>query len=196
VKSRRRLTPDDRRHELIDVGAQLFAARPYDAVLMEDVAEQAGVSRALLYRYFSSKRDLFAAIYQRAAVDLLAATAVNVGVPMAQQVAAGLDAHIDYFLAHRNTVLAANRVLAGDPMIQAIISDELAELRRRMLDAFALDGPPRQVASAALNAWLVFVRALCVEWLENESFSRSELRDVCLGALQGALASITPSPAF
>jgi hypothetical protein len=109
-------------------------------------------------------------------------------------VAAGLDAHIDYFLANRHTVLAANRVLAGDPMIQAIISDELAELRRRMLDALAIDGRRRQVASAALSAWLVFVRALCVEWLENETFSRDELRDVCLGALLGALGSSIEAP--
>jgi hypothetical protein len=47
---------------------------------------------------------------------------------MLEQVAAGLDAHIDYFVANRHTVLAANRVLSGDPVIQAIISDELAEL--------------------------------------------------------------------
>ncbi|MEU3502735.1 SAM-dependent methyltransferase, partial [Streptomyces hundungensis] len=35
------------------------------------------------------------------------------------------DVHFDYFAANRNTVLAANRVLAGDPVIQGIISDRL-----------------------------------------------------------------------
>jgi AcrR family transcriptional regulator len=189
MTSRRRLLPDDRRNELLDAGAQLFAAHPYDDVLMEQVAAQAGVSRALLYRYFSSKRALFAAIYQRAADHLLAATGIDPTVSMAEQISAGLEAHIDYFAANRHTVLAANRVLSGDPMIQAIISDELAELRRRMLDAFEFSGHARDVASATLNAWLLFVRALCVEWLENNTFSRAELRDVCLGALSGAFGS-------
>ena len=30
---------------------------------MDEVAEEAGVSRALLYRYFPGKRELFAAVY-------------------------------------------------------------------------------------------------------------------------------------
>jgi AcrR family transcriptional regulator len=187
--ARRRLTPEQRRGELLDVGARLFATRPYDEVLMEDVAEHAGVSRANLYRYFPSKRDLFAAIYRRAADDLLAVVRVDPAGPMVEQVSAGLDAHIDYFVANRLTVLAANRVLAGDPMIQAIISDEMAQLRQRMLESAELGGIRREVAAAALHAWLVFVRAICVEWLANETFSRVELREVCLGALRGALGS-------
>jgi AcrR family transcriptional regulator len=193
VSARRRLRPDDRRNELLDVGAQLFATRPYDDVLMEEVAEQAGVSRALVYRYFPSKRELFGAIYQRASDRLLAVTEFDATAPMAQQVSAGLDAHLDYFAANRHTVLAANRVLSGDPMIQAIISDELAELRRRILDTFEFSPHRRQVASAALLAWLLFVRAICVEWLEHETFSRAELRDVCLGALMGALDGVGQS---
>lgn len=186
--------PEDRRRELRDVGARLFATRPYDEVLMEDVAERAGVSRANLYRYFPSKRDLFAAIYKDAAEGLLTVTEVDPSVPMIDQVMSGLDAHIDYFVANRQTVLSANRVLAGDPMIQAIISDELGELRRRMLDAYDFGAIGRDVASAALYAWLVFVRAICVEWLTHAAFSRRALRDVCLGALLGALNSAADSP--
>ncbi|SFP06510.1 DNA-binding transcriptional regulator, AcrR family [Amycolatopsis arida] len=185
--ARRRLTPERRRDELLDAAARLFATRPYDEVLMEDVAEHAGVSRANLYRYFPSKRDLFAAIYRRAADDLLAAVRVDPAEPVIEQVSAGLDAHIDYFVANRLTVLAANRVLAGDPMIQAIISDEMAQLRQRILESAELSGIRRDVAAPALHAWLVFVRAICVEWLANETFSREELREVCLGALRGAL---------
>lgn len=145
--------PDDRRNELLDIAAELFATRSYGDVLMEDVAAGAGVSRALLYRYFPDKRSLFASIYQRAADRLLAVIQLDPTLPMAEQVAAGLDAHIDYLATNTHTVLAANRVLSGDPMIQAIISDELTELRRRMLDAFELEGHRRQIASAALHAW-------------------------------------------
>jgi AcrR family transcriptional regulator len=188
MATRRRLTREERRRELIDVGAQQFAAHAYDDVVMEDVAARAGVSRALLYRHFPSKRDLFGAVYERAADQLVAATELHDTRPLTEQVAAGLDAHIDYFLANRNTVLAANRVLAGDPTIQAIITDELAVLRARLVDAIGVER--RDAVSSALMGWLVFVRVLCVDWLEHESMSRVELRDVCLGALQGALAPI------
>jgi AcrR family transcriptional regulator len=188
MPARRRLSREERRRGLVDAGAALFAAHAYDDVLMEDVAERAGVSRALLYTHFPSKRDLFAAVYSHAAEQLIDATELDDDRPLAEQVSAGLDAHIDYFLANRSTVLAANRVLAGDPTIQAIISDELAVLRARLVDAIGVER--REAVSAVLMSWLVFVRVLCVDWLENETSSRVELRDMCLGALQGALAPI------
>jgi AcrR family transcriptional regulator len=182
------LKPTERRNELLDVGAEFFAARPYDEVLMEDLAERAGVSRALVYRYFPSKRDLFAAIYQRAADRLLAESELDPTMPLAETASSGLDAHIDYFAANRLTVLAANRALAGDPIIQAIINEELAVLRGRLLDAAGLTGRARDVASAALHAWLVFVRVMCLEWLEHQTISRAEVREICLRTLLAALA--------
>ena len=158
---------------------------------MDEVADEAGVSRALLYRYFPGKRALFASVYAEAADSLLSqATLDDPSLPLLDQLVAGLDAHIDYFVANRNTVLAANRALAGDPTIQTIISDEMAELRVRLLHAAGLHGPARETVSPVLMSWLVFVRVLCVEWLERPAFSRTVLRDMCTGALVGALGRV------
>lgn len=187
---RRRLTPQARRAELVDIAAQRFADLPYDAVGMDDIAERAGVSRALLYRYFPTKAALFAAVYRTAADRLLDVTTVDRTQPLVPQVAAGLDAHIDYFVANRQAVLTANRVLAGDPTIQAIISDELAVLRERVLGTRDLDSDARRALSTVLMGWLTFVRVVCVEWLADPAFSRATLRDVCVGALLGALGPV------
>ncbi|MEV6670017.1 TetR/AcrR family transcriptional regulator [Streptomyces sp. NPDC051162] len=190
MTKRRRLDPDERRSQLLDVGAHLFAAKPYPDVLMEDIADRAGVSRALLYRYFPNKRVLFAAIYQQAADRLLTDTRIDPAGPLLEQLSAALDIHFDYFAANRHTVLAANRALVGDPVIQAIIADELAELRQRLLGVIVLEGGRKDAASAALTSWLVFVRALCVEWLSGEVVSRTELHAMCVGALRGALGAV------
>ncbi|MFI6045727.1 TetR/AcrR family transcriptional regulator [Nocardia sp. NPDC051321] len=187
---RRRLSPDERRQVLLEAGARLFAERAYDAVLMEDVATAAGVSRALLYRHFPSKRDLFAGVYEQAADQLLVATPLDDGRPLAEQLTAGLNTHFDYFEANANSVLAANRVLAGDPTIQAIIAGELGELRRRLLDALGVEGGTRTQVSSVLMSWLAFVRVLTVEWLENRHFTRAELLDISVGSLLGALQPI------
>ncbi|MEU9123119.1 TetR/AcrR family transcriptional regulator [Streptomyces sp. NPDC048506] len=196
MTTRRRLDPAERRSQLLDVGAELFAAKPYDDVLMEHVAERAGVSRALLYRHFPGKRDLFAAVYRQAADRLLAASEIDPAAPVLDQLSAGLDAHIDYFVANRNTVLAANRVLSGDPVIQAVITDELAVLRQRLLDATGLEDGSRRMVSTALMSWLVFVRTMCVDWLTHQTFSRTELRDMCVGALTGALGAVVDLERF
>ncbi|WP_406065801.1 TetR/AcrR family transcriptional regulator [Streptomyces sp. NBC_01077] len=191
---RRRLSPAERRAQFLAVGAQLFAARPYDDVLMEDVAEHAGVSRALLYRHFPGKRDLFAAVYQQASDRLLEQVPLDPTGDLLEQLAAGLDVHLDYFIANRNAVLAANRVLAGDPVIQTVMTDELDVLRARLLDVLPLaDGGSRAAVSAVLKSWLVFVQVLCVDWLTAETCTRTELRDACVGALLGALRPLLPT---
>lgn len=191
---RRRLTPADRRAQLLAVGARLFSTTPYDTVLMEEVAQQAGVSRALLYKHFPSKHALFAAVYQQAADRLLEATRFDPGATLVEQLAQGLDAHLDYFIANRHAVLAANRVLAGDPVIQTIMTDELDALRSRLLGVLPLaDEHTYAAVSAALKAWLVFVQVLCVDWLTRETCTRAELRNTCVGAAVGALRPLLPT---
>ncbi|UAK31019.1 TetR/AcrR family transcriptional regulator [Nocardia asteroides] len=190
MSTRRRLSPDERRQVLVDAGARLFAERPYDAVLMEDVAAAAGVSRALLYRHFPSKRDLFVGVYQQAVDQLLVATRLDTEGPLTEQLAAALDTHFDYFEANANGVLAANRVLGRDPTIQALIAGELAEVRRRLLDTLGVEGTVRAQISSILTSWLTFVRVLTVEWLENQHYTRAEMLEISVGALLGALHPI------
>ncbi|MEV6568794.1 TetR/AcrR family transcriptional regulator [Streptomyces kronopolitis] len=190
---RQRLSPTDRRAQLLTVAARLFAADPYDDVLMEDVAKKAGVSRALLYRHFPSKHALFAAVYQQGADQLLAETRLDPADSLMDQLIQGMDVHLDYFTAHRNAVLAANRVLAGDPVIQSIMTKELDALRARLLAVLPLaDDSAREAVSAVLKSWLVFVQVLCVDWLSHETCTRTQVRDTCIGALLGALRPLLP----
>ncbi|MFE9676811.1 TetR/AcrR family transcriptional regulator [Streptomyces sp. NPDC006259] len=188
MSPRQRLQPAERRAQLLAVAAQLFAAHPYDEVLMEDIADHAGVSRALLYRHFPNKRDLFAALYGQVAEQLLAQTRLDPADSLVEQLTEGLDAHIEYFAQNRNTVLAANRVLAGDRVIQTIIAGELDSLRERLLGVLPLDDDrTREAVSGVLKSWLVFVQVLCVDWLTEETCTAAELRDVCIGAVLGAV---------
>ena len=197
MPSRQRLTPADRRAQLLTVGARLFAAHPYADVLMEEVAEEAGVSRALLYRHFPSKQALFTAVYQQAADQLLAETRFDPTDSLVEQLIQGMDVHLDYFVSNRNAVLAANRVLAGDPVIQTIMTNELDALRARLLAVLPLaDATSHDAVSAVLKSWLVFVQVLCVDWLTHETCTRTQLRDACIGAVLGALRPLlTEDPA-
>lgn len=186
--TRRRLSPDQRRGELVTTAAQLFADRAYDDVRMEEVAAAAGVSRALLYRYFPAKNELFLAVYEQAAGNLLAATEPDPALSPTEYLLAGLDIHLDYFAANRNTVLAANLVLARDSRVQAVITGELAQLRERLLDRLELSGDLREQVGGLVKAWLELVRVLCVDWLDRGmTWPREQVRDACAGALLGGL---------
>lgn len=154
---------------------------------MDAVADEAGISRALLYRHFPGKPALFAAVYQRAADRLLDSVRIDPDAPLQEQIVAGLDAHFDYFLANRHAVLAANQTLATDPVVQRIINAELDTLRDRIADAVAVDDVARQRISAVVISWLAFVRVLCVQWLAQQNFTRDELRTICVNALGAVL---------
>lgn len=75
---RRRLPGEDRRTALVDAAAFLVAQDGVDAVSMETVAAQAGVSRPLVYKHFANRHELLAAVLRREAVALDAAIAAHV----------------------------------------------------------------------------------------------------------------------
>lgn len=187
---RRRLTPEQRRAQIVEAGAGLFAERPYEAVRMEEVAAAAGISRALLYRHFPAKRELFVAVYEQAVERLLVDSAFDAGLSVPERISAALNAHLDYFEANPHAVLAANKVLAADPTIQGIIAGELGEMRRRMLDELGLPPARRAAADSVIGAWLTFVRVLTVDWLENGTVTRADMHAVSTGALFGALTPL------
>lgn len=66
-------TPDwrlRRREAILAAAAELFARRPYHDVQMDDVARQAGVGKATLYRYFPSKEELYLHAFDEALARL------------------------------------------------------------------------------------------------------------------------------
>jgi AcrR family transcriptional regulator len=58
------------RQDVLSVSSALFAERGYYAVSMEDIAAAADVSRATLYRYFSTKDKILAELTRRAVVEI------------------------------------------------------------------------------------------------------------------------------
>src|SRR5919112_1508946 len=70
---RTRLSRDDRMEQTLGAAHELFAARGYAAVTMDEVAAAVGVTKPLLYNYFGNKERLYIACMERAG-DALVAT--------------------------------------------------------------------------------------------------------------------------
>ena len=187
-----RLKPQQRREQLLDTAAALFAETPYDDVLMDDIAARADVSRSLLYHHFSSKRDLYVAIFERASNRFLARVSPDPRLPLAEQLATGLEAHIQSFVDHPFEAVAINRgALSDDPAIQAIISEELNVVAQRLITQLVAEGCVRDVTEIAVEGWLAFVRAACVKWIQSQNISRADLTEICLRAFDCVLGTPT-----
>jgi len=174
----------------MDVGATLFEKQSYEDVAMEDVARQASASRALMYHYFPTKREFFAAIWKRAHDRLSTEAFVDDTSSVRDGVAAALQAHLTFYQAHIPLVIIANRSsIATDPALREPIAEGMRALCDRILDASGVTGHARDVASAALTGWIAFIREITVEWLLDQRISRDEVVDVCMGVLKVALGA-------
>src|SRR6185437_8329213 len=121
--ARRRLSPEDRRAELLALGAEVFGKRPYDEVRIDEIAERAGVSRALMYHYFPDKRAFFAAVVKDEA-DRLYEVTQNLpptGLTMFEEIRIGVLGYMAYHEQNPEAAWAAYVGLGrSDPVLLGI----------------------------------------------------------------------------
>lgn len=56
--------PEERRKELIDTAARLFAARGYESVAVRDILAEVNGAPGMFYYYFRSKQDIYLAVME------------------------------------------------------------------------------------------------------------------------------------
>jgi AcrR family transcriptional regulator len=65
ASNRKRMTGQERRAQLLDIGRRLFAERGLDGTSIEEIAAQAGVSKPVVYEHFGGKEGLYAVVVDR-----------------------------------------------------------------------------------------------------------------------------------
>ncbi len=167
-----RLDVDERRRQLLELGVRLFTERAYDELSMSAIAREAGISKALLYHYFPSKSDYFAATLREKATEL---AALMEGV---EDLETGLERFLLWVEANRagyaKLVRSAGIPEAGELMTQ--IRDATAG---RIVEALG-------ISRTAARAWLWFLDGAILDWIEHDDVTREDVRAIALGALAGA----------
>src|SRR5947207_6769910 len=65
TRVRTRLGREARREQIVDAAAAVFQRRDPAEVTFEEIADAAGVSRALVYNYFGDRNGVLEAVYRR-----------------------------------------------------------------------------------------------------------------------------------
>jgi AcrR family transcriptional regulator len=73
---RKRMTGQERRQQLLDIGRRLFAERGFEGTSIEEIAAQAGVSKPVVYEHFGGKEGLYAVVVDREVERLTITTAM------------------------------------------------------------------------------------------------------------------------
>jgi AcrR family transcriptional regulator len=196
VDVRTRLTTEARRAQLLAIGAELFARRPYPEVSIDEVAEIADISGGLLYHYFPSKRAFFVAIVEDESAKLLQASTPDPSLPLPDQLNAGLEVYIDYAQRHPDGFRMAHQAAVTDTDLRHIQEVRSIAQRDRILTALgattavdAVDFEEVKIGEAkiAVTGWLAFTQTAILDWLENPAIGREQLRDLCARALWAAV---------
>ena len=186
--SRKRLTAEDRRAAILDAALEVFGHRGYHAASIDEIAQTAGISKALIYEHFPSKKDLHVSLLERHVGEILRrlARVADTSEPGDIRLRAGVDAFLDWVESHP----VAFRLLFRDSL-EAEVAEVLVRVQAQATGAIAalmasepVERPPREDPAQARLAIEVFaqqlsgsVQFLALWWEQHPEVSREFLVD-------------------
>ncbi|MBW3537550.1 MAG: TetR/AcrR family transcriptional regulator [Actinobacteria bacterium] len=133
------------RERILDAAWNLTEAAGFDPVSVDDIAAEAGVGRATIFRHFGSKTDLYeAALWHRMSqVDLALVDAAHQRPDPVDALAAVLRANCDLFDQIGDALVRCLEVARTNDLMRQLIDasdlgrrvDALSRLARRLHDA-------------------------------------------------------------
>jgi AcrR family transcriptional regulator len=162
---RTRLTPDERRAQLVALGVAFLADKPLDQLSIEELSAQAGVSRGLLFHYFGSKQGLHREVVRTARDSMLYATEPVDDLPPLERLHDTLVRIVGFVRDHSGTFYSLVRgVASGDTEVRAVVEEARVEQAERVVAVFLeLGVADTPLLRIALRSWVAFAEEALVE---------------------------------
>lgn len=149
-----------------------------------EIAAQAGISRGLLFHYFSSKQEFHLAIVANANAELLARTAPDRSLGLAAMLHDTVRRYVEYVSENRTSYLALLRRPAGTELM-SLVDATRGALAARILAEIPLpaDHPDLPRLKLAVRGWIAFVEEVTLSWLTDETITREQLINMLVESL-------------
>lgn len=187
---------DATRQRLYDAAIALIGERGYEAATLRDMASRAGVSPALLYRYFPNKRAVVLALYDALSETFAVRAAAMPEGRWRERFVHTLHLSLEVLGPHRVTLRALAPALVGDAE-EGVFADNTAFSRRRVQAAFeravleASDAPKGALAPALGRLLYLAHLGVILWWVLDRSPGQRATT-----ALIGVVRQILPSAAL
>lgn len=197
-RSRVRMSGQERRAQLLDVGRQLFAQKGFEAVSVEEIAAKAGVSKPVVYEHFGGKEGLYAVVVDREMNTLLSAisAALTAGGTRALLEQAGM-ALFDYI----DTCPDGFRILVRDsPVSQqsgtfaSLIIDVAAQVEHLLAAEFAAHKLSTKLAPMYSQMLVGMVALTGQWWLDVRKPKKEEVVAHLVNLAWNGLEHMEPKP--
>lgn len=161
---RTRLTPGERRAQLVALGVTHLADHPLDSLTIEQLSAQAGVSRALLFHYFGSKQGLHRDVVRTARDSMLHATEPIPELPPRERLHDTLIRIVAFVRDHSGTFYSLVRgVASGDVEVRAVVEEARAEQAERIIAVYLeLGSADVPLLRIGLRSWIAFAEDVLV----------------------------------
>lgn len=173
-----RLAGEARREQILRAAVEVFSTRPVDAVSLDDVAQAAGVTRALINHHFGTKRDPYVAAVEAVmrVVEVPVPDYQHGDTPESRLRAAMALLMRDLRVAPELWLAAIQAGGMGDAEVTAILDGAREEAVARFLAVFGL-GAMQDLTDpehAVLRGWEGFGEALLVQHLVHGRLTEEE----------------------
>lgn len=188
---RRRMAAPERREAILAAARDAFAEGSYHEISLDRVAEGAGISKALIYEHFGSKRELQIAVLDSFVHELI--ERVVGAIASAEENETRLRAGIEAFLEFAERRPAALRLLTrnvSDPAAGEALDRLREEAAGAVASMMVADAPPPQPGDLAVedtSAVLAHLIAGGIQfmagwWLDNpRGLAREQVVEVAMG---------------
>jgi len=159
----------ERKQQLLDAAADLFASKGYATTRIADICARAGVAKGLFYWYFDTKESLFAELVRtmRHALRRTQAAAMDPTADPVRRIRQGTEASVVFMAEHRS-YFALLDVERTDETIAGVLAEGSTvyaeDLRRLVIAAQECgqlpDGDPQLVVTGVLGVVSSFSHAL------------------------------------
>lgn len=191
---RTRLSPDERRQQLLELGIRLLTNRSLEELSIDTLAEEAGISRGLLYHYFGGKQGYFEAVVQHAADDLYRRTAPPPDGEPFERLLGSITGYVDYVIENQDAYRSLLKTAAGsNEALRAIYETTFTALADRFFteDKGTLDLPDTPAVRLVIHAWQAMVEDLVLTWCERPAgLTREDLVVVITSALPAIIDTL------
>jgi len=183
----RRMSPQRRRQHLVETALQLYRQRPPQDVSVDEIAAEAGVSRALFYRYFTNVGALHGAALGSVVDELTGRITAAAEGPLEAQLRAALG---EFFAVVRRYPDSYAALLSTGSATAAGLGDLVERLRGHVVD-LVLErlglSDPQPLLLLTLRGWVSVVETALLTWLPNPEPAQEHLESWLVGQLLAML---------
>jgi AcrR family transcriptional regulator len=120
---RKRLSREQRRRQLLDMAWQLVREEGTEALSLGRLAEQAGVTKPVVYDHFETRTGLLAALYQdydARQSQMLELALARCEATLASRAGVIAEAYVDCVMSQGREMPGVSAALAGSPELEAL----------------------------------------------------------------------------